>query len=415
MAKKILVVTDNRSMATTIAKAVGYTEKDMSSTFYEGGDVEILWTGGALMKLILKHDTPQNIDCTAMSAEEIARTYYTAVPRSYESRIAGLDKIRLQYIEDALGYCDEVVFMCQPTDEEERLIQAIKLFFGISIKTRTVVLDKMQNDSILTAIHSETYHERLTMFLSANAMRRNVINDISRLNSITVGVEKVSLKAMRLYQTIKNCENIQNKFLADKPRKVRIGKLLDLDSLFCAMAVKYDMVIDSLWDSLVYLYAIGLINNPMTRLATCPHEWLAGAGNPEKESEEDLNLDHAALLGAIIPVAPVDYGLAGIEYYPEEAPDAFIPRTAAIYRHIIRQAQRIKEKKDSEYWEYPSASEDRRTPLSTVYEWFIATETASGANSIEESFGKLIFELEVADLIEMTDGLVAIRTYTGEA
>lgn len=54
MAKNTLIITDNKVMATTIASAFGYTSADESWIAYEGGNVEIIWTGGNLINLALR-------------------------------------------------------------------------------------------------------------------------------------------------------------------------------------------------------------------------------------------------------------------------------------------------------------------------------------------------------------------------
>lgn len=409
MAKNTLIITDNKVMATTIASAFGYTSADESWIAYEGGDVEIIWTGGALIELALRRKINGNLDPEAMSAEEITANYYLAYPRAKDYAIVGMDKEHIRFIEDALDYCDEIVFMCQPTDEGERLIQAIKLFFDIKIKTRVIILNKMDKDDITHAIDSDNHYQHMTVFLSANAMRRNLTYDISRLEMVKVGTEEVSPEAMQLFRTVKMYKDLSARFSIGEKRKCTIGGLMGFDSLFRAMATKFDMVVDSLWDSLLYLYAKGLITNPMTRIAHCPVEWTTGPGYPHKVIPTELNLQYAASVGAILTTGNTDKNLAAMSYDPENAPDDFMPRTAAVYRFIIEQEQHIENNTDFESMEYtPLTSEGaRRIPLDTVYQWFSSRVTMR-ANGIENSFGRLIYELEVAELIELDNGLLSI-------
>lgn len=416
MAKNTLIITDNKVMATTIASAFGYTSDNESWIAYEGGNVEIIWTGGNLINLALRRKINSDLELEAMTAEEITANYYLAYPRARDRAIVGMDKARIRFIEDAIGYCDEIVFMCQPTDEGERLIQAIKLFFNIKIKTRTIVLNKMEKDDITCAIESDNHYQHLTGILSANAMRRNLSYDISRLEMIKVGTEEVSPEAMRLYRTIKMYKDLSARFSAEEVSKSTIGGLMDFDSLFRAMATKYDMVVDSLWESLLYLYAKGLITNPMTRIAHCPAEWVTGAGCPDKIIPSELNLQYAACAGAILTTPKTDKNLTAIGYDPVEAPDDFMPRTAAVYRFILEQEQCIENNTGFESTEYKQLTSTgiHRIPLNTVYQWF-SSRTLIRANGIENSFGRLIYELEVAELIEMNDGLVSLCEDDGAA
>lgn len=409
MAKNTLIITDNKVMATTIASAFGYTSDDETWIAYEGGDVEIIWTGGNLINLALRRRFNRDLEPEAMSAEEITASYYLAYPRSRDHAIVGMDKERIRFIENALEYCDEVVFMCQPTDEGERLIQAIKLFFDINVKTKTVVLNMMDRDDITCAIERNNYYQHITDVLSANAMRRNLSYDISRLEMTKVGTEEVSPEAMRLFKTIKMYKDLYTQFSTGEERKSAIGGLMDFDSLFNAMATKYDMVVDSLWESLLYLYAKGLITNPMTRIAHCPVEWVTGAGFPDKVIPSELNLQYAASVGAILTTSKIDKNLAGISYDPEDAPDDFIPRTAAVYRFILEQVQCIENNTEFECMEYKPFTDTgtRRIHLNTVYQWYLSQKSIR-ANGIENSFGRLIYELEVAELIEMSDGIVSL-------
>lgn len=409
MAKNTLIITDNKVMATTIASAFGYTSADESWIAYEGGNVEIIWTGGNLINLALRRKVNSDLELGAMSAEEIAANYYLAYPRSRDCAIVGMDKERIRFIENALDYCDEIVFMCQPTDEGERLIQAIKLFFDIKIKTRTIVLNKMDKDDIAHALERDNHYQHTTGMLSANAMRRNLSFDISRLEMVKVGTEEVSPEAMRLYRTIKMYKELSARFSDEGEKNSTIGGLMDFDSLFSAMATKYDMVVDSLWESLLYLYAKGLITNPMTRIAHCPVEWVTGAGYPDKVIPSELNLQYAAGVGAILTTPKTDKKLVAMSYDPEEAPDDFYPRTAAVYRFILEQEQCIENNTGFESMEYKQLTDTgvHRIHLRTVYQWFLS-RAAIRANGIENSFGRLIYELEVAELIEMSDGLVSL-------
>lgn len=147
----------------------------------------------------------------------------------------------------------------------------------------------------------------------------------------------------------------------------------------------------------------------MTRIAHCPVEWVTGAGFPDKVIPSELNLQYAASVGAILTTSKIDKNLVGISYDPEDAPDDFIPRTAAVYRFILEQLKCIENNTEFESMEYKPFTDTgtRRIHLNTVYQWFLSRASLR-ANGIENSFGRLIYELEVAELIEMSDGIVSL-------
>ncbi|MCM1139896.1 MAG: hypothetical protein NC453_15110 [Muribaculum sp.] len=107
-----LIITDNKTMAMTMAKYFGYAEDDEAVTYYDGMSDEILWTGGNLLTLVLNNKAVAIKDLDDMSAEEITQACYKAVPRSHRGIISHLDTVRLEYIENALSYSDEIVFVC---------------------------------------------------------------------------------------------------------------------------------------------------------------------------------------------------------------------------------------------------------------------------------------------------------------
>ena len=411
MAKQTLIITDNEVMATTIAKAVGYDENEKGWTAYTGADIEILWTGGMLIDLVLKDHVEVATDTNTMSATEIAAKYYTAIPRRSYGKIVGIDMERLKCIEDALHYCDEIIFMCQPTDEGEKLTQAILMFFGINIETNIIKGLKMIKESIKDSIANADGYKHIVEFQSAEAMRRNVNHDVSRQRMTKVGQEEVSPKAMRLLESIQFIvRNKRGSLFKDKAREVTVGGRMDFNTLFCAMASKYDMVVDSLWDSLLYLYAQGLITNPMTCLDHYPCEWIDGAGSPINTHPKASGLNRIDLNGGIVPIGEVEKSLMSISYDYEDAPDDFMPRTGAIYRFIVEQAKAIENGTKFESIEYPSFKDSEAIHVNAIYEWYRSIEITSFSMGLNESFGRMIYELEVAELIQMTDGLVKVMS-----
>lgn len=405
-----LIITDNKVMADAIAQCFGYDPIDAGRTAYDGSDDEILWTGGALVDLTLK--VPEVIEETDLhvSAEEFTNKYFHASQRKFSGRICELDMKRLEYIENALGYCNEIIFICQPTDEGQRLIQALKLFFKFKIPTCTMTVSDFSTlRGRIWEEQESSFHTPLRDYLSAQAMHRVFYYEVRRKNVINVNTEGISLKAYHLLTLIRR-EMAYSEWLShtDK-RKSAIGGIQDFNQLFAAMATKYDMNIYSLWDSLLFLYAKGYINNPIAQ-QTCHSQLdiLLGEGLPTA-SESPLNcLYSIRCSNGIVPTGPVVEGLLNLDYDFENRPDDFTTRTSAIYTHIIETNSKIIAGEEAEIVEYPSYNEMKGLPITTILNEIFICKDYLQTDGVCDSFGALIYELEVADLIHCNKGFVTL-------
>lgn len=143
-------------MADTIAKSFDIEVKDSKIIpRYYGDEALIIWTGGDLINLTIKDEVNWYTDLSRLTAEEITRKCYTANIRTNNGLVSPLDRKRIAYIEDAISYCDDVVFMCQPSVEGEKIVQAIKLFFGMNDNFQSVVLDEFTHDKVYEAALGE--------------------------------------------------------------------------------------------------------------------------------------------------------------------------------------------------------------------------------------------------------------------
>lgn len=406
-----LIITDNKVMAHTIATTFGYTEDDCNLVAYSGDNIEVLWTGGALLDLKLKVMPQDGMENPELSAEDIARTFFRVEPRKNGGQVSYIDNMRLESIERALSYSDEVIFMCQPTDEGERLIQAIKMFFDIQLPTHTVYLDIFNNDEIEYVVGHNNYTDRVSAYRAAESMKNILLDDFNHIHMIKVGDEEVSPLAFNLLNEIhKTIE--REKIVASvtaQTRKYRFGKLMDIDRLYIAMTQKYDMCMESLWDSLVWLYGEGLISNPMTRLAMpVSREIYYGMGCPTDNI--DFNQDTFRLneKSAIIPQSPVNESLLVHPYDHENAPDDFWPRTSAIYRFIVEQYGLAGHNVDEEDYEYPPIEENPGLPLIKLEGSQFYLNPENPGRSIRSTIGSLLDELLCAWCVEIEDGIIHI-------
>lgn len=406
-----LIITDNKTMAVTIAKYFGYTEEDEATSWYDGGTEEILWTGGNLLTLELNGKTVDIKDLDNMSAEEITKACYNVVLRSQNGTISHLDTLRLNYIENALAYSDEIVFVCQPTDEGERLVQSIKLFFDIKLPMRTVKCKEFDSVGIDEGVERNVLSQRLIAYQSAKAMRNNVVNDLLRNDMVKTKDEEVSPQAMMLLSEIKKHLAAWEKGLhnPDLKRKIRMSGILDIESLYCVMNIKYDMSMEAIWQSLLYLYGKGYISNPMThRLSRVLHSDYFGDGNPGYTIPIDTYLKYVSHYGGIYPLENGNVDLSSHECDYEYDPDDFMGQTAAIYNCIFKEMERMENREEPKIKEYPSFAEGHGLTIFEVLRFPYRESFPEDSNSIQNSFGALIDELDCAGFINMRSGYVTV-------
>lgn len=413
-----LIITDNKTMAVTIAKYFGYTEDDEAVTYYDGTTDEILWTGGNLLTLELNDKTVAIKDLDNMSAEEIAKNCYKAVPRSHRGTISHLDALRLEYIENAMSYSDEIVFVCQPTDESERLIQAIKLFFDIKLPMRTIVCKEFHSIGIDEGIERDIRSQRVIRHLSAKAMKDNVVNDLLRSEMEEVEGKEVSPQSMLLLSEIAKRIEVLGKggHNPDLPRKARMSRIVDLELLYCVMTTKYAMPMDAMWQSLVYLYAKGYINNPMTHcISKLDDSEYFGDGNPGYVKPLHTYRRCVSHCGGIYPLEDTGYELLSINYNPDEAPDDFMGRTSAIYTYIVEEMERMENQAEPIIKTFPSFKEGHGITIFEALRFAYREAFPTHSNSIRDSFGSLMDELEYTGLIIIKDGYVTMTSFGYQA
>ena len=406
-----LIITDNKIMADNIAEAFGYDREEDAGTFcYEGSETEILWTGGDFLNLVLKKGMPEDYVLTGMSAEEITSEFYDVYPRREGGLIPLIDESRISYIENSLGYCDEIVFMCQPTAEGERLIQAIKNFFDIKIPTRTIVLREFVRWRIISAVdgHSSL---KLAAIHSFDAMCENLEFDMAARKPVQVDCESVSPLAIKLLHRFCRADTMEKerRGFRNKKLRLRIGGLPDLNQLYAAMGHKYDMVMDSLWESLLYLYAEGLITNPVTHLRPRhEREIYTGQGDPDSLVWNNENINSPMYYGAIVPLDHIRQELIGLPYDAEDAPDEFMSRTSVIYSFIVEQIRRYDNGEEFETEELPCDSETSPLALIRLARSLSLSLQYNKGGSIRTGFGSLVDELRGTGLIELVYGKLTV-------
>lgn len=405
MADYKLIITDNKAMADGIARTRGYEPDQASLCCYEGDFIEILWTGGDFLNLVLKNGIREVPNLTGLSAEEIARKFYDVCPRMEDGQIAFVDEARIRRIEIAQKYCDEIIFMCQPTAEGERLIQAMKLFFNFTIPTRTVVLDNISDRSFFADVRFEYASPLLGTIRSRNAMCENVVVDVDKRNYICTDFEQITPLALgilrRICQRYKRYETGEGTFRGR--HRVVYGGMLDTNGIYAAMNIKYDMLIEQVWDSLVYLYAEGLISNPMNRLRHRPHDNEIYYGHGFSGNRHESPCDSFIEAGAIVPTGEIREELLNLPYDPEDAPDDFFPRTSAIYSFIVNQKHRHDKKEEFESKIFPSFDEKPGLTLTSVLSGTRHEYPFMGF-SVRGSIGKLLEDLMCAGLITFRYG-----------
>lgn len=405
-----LIITDNKVMADSIAAKMGYVSSDAGRTHYSGLDIEVLWTGGPLIDLGLKEYVKLEPADRFESSEAFVCKYFNAIPRMFNGNVADIDLKRLKYIEDATSYCSEIIFMCQPTDEGQRLIHAIKLFFDFNIPTRTIIIDDYEHYDLESDVECNPENSYPVMnFMAARAMHRVFNYEFNRLNMITVDTEEITPKAYNLFVSIRN-EMIFRSSVSPQfktPEISTLGGPQDFNRLYVAMATKYDMTYESMWDSLLYLYAKGLINNPITsQTNSYPLSIINGDGLPEERDTKSTKLSILRDIGCIIP-RKIDRSLLHLPYDYVEKPDEFMPRTSAIYTHIIESCSRIVRDEEDLKVAYAPFMERPGLSIASIME-LVQHDKFYATEGIKDSFGALMHELLVANLIEIDSGFVTL-------
>lgn len=395
-----LIITDNEVMARQIAEAFGEVVECQEYPLYTTGNVSVLWTGGEMIELFQKDTFRYDAAGYSPNAEKIIHCYYNARPRKVKNSIPAIDQSRISYIEQAQTVVDEIIFMCQPTDEGERIIQALKLFFGFEVPTRTIICEWLTSAAIRNAVENGLDRtSKLVEFGSDEAMRRIFNSDTERLEPLKVGTEEITFTTLNLLNGIKwmDAVSLSKQVLHNRAHE---DGVLDINTLYTAMAVKYDMTMESLWDSLVYLYGMGLISNPMTHV---PNE--ADALVVNGQGAPDNSKDGRYRDKGIVPSDKRDDSLRGLTYDPENHPDAFYPRTSAIYSFIVDFHDGNLE---PEKFDCTEIAKKGCVPITEVEAFLVNGDIDLYTKSVKDSFGSLMCELQCAELITIDKGLVKI-------
>lgn len=164
----------------------------------------------------------------------------------------------------------------------------------------------------------------------------------------------------------------------------------------------------SMWDSLLYLYAKGLISNPMTHIQSIRDtEVCYGVGYPEIMPGESPIENRLTLIDAIRPIDTVEESLLGLEYDHKQAPDSFLSRTSAIYSFIVEQTQREKDGEKPEVIEVPSFEETESIPVADIMGLQGKWHNGQHSFSVNHSLGKMLESLYIAEFFEYDgDGYV---------
>lgn len=401
-----LIITDNEIMARQIAEAFGEVKMVKPLPLYQTETTSVLWTGGEMIELTLKDNFRFDAAGPNANAETIIRCYYNARPRKVNNCITAVDQYRISYLESAETFADEIIFMCQPTDEGERIIQALKLFFGFKVPTRTVLCEWFTPAAIKNAVENGIKHtSKLVEFFSDEAMRRIYGSDIARIESLEVGTEEISFMAFDLFAGIKKCELTSTGTNVFQNRAYGIGAL-DINTLFAEMTVRYGMSMWSLWDSLVYLYGKGLISNPMTYFpGNTDNTVVYGQGSPECNTALCFE-DGTCLHTGIVPADNRDDSLIGLKYDHKNHPDAFMPRTSAIYSFIVDFADHNNEHESFDI--VAGTDEKGGVPITDIETFIVNGNIDFYTKGVKDTFGTLMWELECAELITIDKGLVKI-------
>ena len=387
-------------MARQIAEAFGEVKEFQPCPLYQTENIGVLWTGGAMIELTLKDTFRYNGLARFANAETIVRNYYDAIPRKVKNSITAIDLSRISYIEQAQRFVDEIIFMCQPTDEGERIIQALKLFFDFKVPTRTICCEWLTPTAIKNAVENGLDRtSKLVEFGSDEAMRRIFNSDTERFEPLKVGTEEITFTTLNLLNGIKwmDAVSLSKQVLHNRAHE---DGVLDINTLYTAMAVKYDMTMESLWDSLVYLYGMGLISNPMTHV---PNE--ADALVVNGQGAPDNSKDGRYRDKGIVPSDKREDSLRGLTYDPENHPDAFYPRTSAIYSFIVDFHDGNLE---PEKFDCTEIAKKGCVPITEVEAFLVNGDIDLYTKSVKDSFGSLMCELQCAELITIDKGLVKI-------
>lgn len=173
------------------------------------------------------------------------------------------------------------------------------------------------------------------------------------------------------------------------------------------MSAIYDMDFHTLWDGLLYLYAKGLISNPMTHILPSPEfDKVVGWGNPERPSWEDICENTPRSHGGIYTMS-VDDSIIGIPFDGEDScEEHFLPKVSAIYSYIVSEQKRVSAGEDAEEVEFPSIEENDSIHISCLNRRYVNGDNEYKTDSVEKSFGMLIYNLVSAGLIVSSGGLL---------
>ncbi|MCM1139895.1 MAG: hypothetical protein NC453_15105 [Muribaculum sp.] len=282
---------------------------------------------------------------------------------------------------------------------------------------RTVICKEFHSISIDEGVERDIRSQHVIRHMSAKAMKDNVLNDLLRSEMEEVD-DEVSPQSMLLLSEIAKRIEVWEKgrHNSDLPRKVRMSRIVDFELLYCVMTTKYAMPVDALWQSLIYLYAKGYISNPMTHCVSKLDDYeYFGDGNPGYI--KPLNTYHRCIshCGGIYPLENIDDELLSHDSNPEEGHDDFINRTSAIYTYLVEEMKRMEDQAEPTMKTFPSFNEGHGITIFEALRFAYREAFTEHPNSIRDSFGSLMDELEYTGLIIIKDGYVTITPFGYQA
>ena len=106
------------------------------------------------------------------------------------------------------------------------------------------------------------------------------------------------------------------------------------------------------------------------------------------------------------PADKRDDSLIGLKYDHKNHPDAFMPRTSAIYSFIVDFADNNKEHESFDI--VAGTDEKRGVPITDIETFIVNGNIDFYTKGVKDTFGTLMWELECAELITIDKGLVKI-------
>lgn len=140
-----------------------------------------------------------------------------------------------------------------------------------------------------------------------------------------------------------------------------------------------------------------------------------GDGNPGYVKPLDTYQRCVSHCGGIYPIEDTGDELLSINYNTDEAQDDFMGRTSAIYTYIVEEMERMENHAEPIIKIFPSFNEGHGLTIFELLRFAYREAFPIHSNSIRDSFGALMDELEKAELICLIDGYVTMTPFGYQA